>query len=456
MKWVSDSNMELLTDLYELTMAASYHARGMTGEATFDLFVRDLPPNRKFLVACGLEEALGYLEGVRFHDDALDYLESLHLFHEGFLSYLRDLRFRGEVRAVPEGEIVFPGEPLLSVTAPLIEAQVVETFLLNCMTFQTVIASKAARVGIACGARSFVDFSPRRDHGADAALKAARAAFIGGAAGTSNVLAGHLYGLPVSGTMAHSYVMAFEDETEAFRCFARDFPQSSVLVIDTFDVEEGARRAALVARELAPEGVRLRGVRIDSGELAPLARSVRKILDEAGLTEVKIVLSGDLDEHRIAELLEEDVPVDSFGVGTQLGTSADAPALGSVYKLVAQSGEPKMKLSAGKTTLPGRKQLYRFSSGDGHYVRDVIACEQEDPAGGRALLARVMAAGRRTSAPETLADLQARCRASLQRLPSRLLSLRDEVEAYDVGRSPALLELVRNMQARGRARGDGP
>jgi nicotinate phosphoribosyltransferase len=451
MNWVSDDNAALLTDLYELTMSASYHARGMNGSATFDLFARDLPPHRNFLVACGLEEALGYLERLHFNEEAISYLRSLDLFHEDFLGYLARLRFTGEVRAIREGEVVFPAEPLLSVTAPLIEAQIVETFLLNCVGFQTTIASKAARVTIASGGRPFLDMSPRRDHGADAALNAARAAYVGGASGTSNVLAGKIYGLPVQGTMAHSYVMAFADEEEAFRSFCLDFPRSAVLLIDTFDVEEGARRAARVARELQPRGVRIRGVRIDSGELAPLTRSVRKILDEAGLDEVRIVLSGDLDEYRIKTLLDEQVPVDSFGVGTQLGTSADAPVLGCVYKLVAEEGRPRIKLSAGKTTAPGRKQIYRVSSG-GRYVRDLIALEEETVREGEPLLQVVMANGRPTQPPASLSSLRERCRAALARLPERLCALRDSVRPYDVDNSSGLDELVRSTTARKRAR----
>jgi nicotinate phosphoribosyltransferase len=448
MNWVGDDNVALLTDLYELTMSASYYARGRTGEATFDLFARELPSNRNFLVACGLDEALGYLEDLCFNSDAIDYLRSLDLFEDDFLSYLGKLRFTGEVRAVPEGEIVFPGEPLVSVTAPLIEAQIVETFLLNCISFQTTIASKAARVSLACAGRPFLDMSPRRDHGADAALKAARAAYIGGASGTSNVLAGKVYGLPVQGTMAHSYVMAFESEEEAFRSFCLDFPTSAVLLIDTFDVEEGARRAVRVAKELAPQGVKLRGLRIDSGELAPLTRSVRKILDEGGLEDVSIVLSGDLDEYRIKMLfVDEDVPVDSFGVGTQLGTSADAPALGCVYKLVAGGGRPRIKLSAGKATVPGRKQLYRFMD-HGCYDFDLVAAEEEEVEGGRPLLECVMRAGRRETDGPLLGSVRERCADSLTRLPERLRTLEGEVAPYRVDLSPTLHELITTMSER--------
>jgi nicotinate phosphoribosyltransferase len=448
MSWVTGANASLLTDLYELTMAASYHTRGMERRACFDLFVRKLPKERNFLVAAGLEQALDYLEGLRFDDDAISYLASLDMFEPDFLERLSALTFTGNVCAVAEGEVVFAGEPIVRVSGPLIEAQIVETFLLNCITFQTMIASKAARVTISCGDRRFVDFSPRRDHGADAALKAARASYIAGASATSNVLAGKEYGIPVSGTMAHSYVMAFASEIEAFRAFARDFPDRAALLIDTFDVEEGARRAAQVAGELAADGIRIRGVRIDSGELGPLATSVRKILDEAGLQDVQIILSGDLDEHRIKRLLDDGAPVDSFGVGTQLGTSADAPYLGGVYKLVAEDSEPKIKLSTGKVTLPGVKQVHRFLDGD-VMDHDVVALEEEEVTGGRPLLAEVMREGRRTNSSDTLDACRRRCAQALGRLPERLRSL-DPSDPYRVEISSGLNELVERMRREGR------
>jgi nicotinate phosphoribosyltransferase len=361
---------------------------------------------------------------------------------------LRTLRFTGDVFAISEGEVFFKGEPVVRVTAPLIEAQIVETFLLNCITYQTMVASKAARVKIACRDRSFVDFSPRRDHGADAALKAARASFVAGANATSNVLAGKVYDIPVSGTMAHSYVMAFEDEIDAFRTFLRDFPDRAVLLIDTFDVEEGARRAVKVFKELEGEGVRPRGVRIDSGDLAQLARSVRKILDEAGLTQVPIMASGDLDEYRIKDLLDDDAPLHAFGVGTQLGTSGDAPSLGSVYKLVDDEQGPKIKLSTGKATLPGCKQVWRFEE-NGHFERDVIAQESEEIGGARPLLRKVMANGRRMRPPETLQALRDRCSDALERVPTELKSLEEKHE-YPVETSPQLRRLLERIQAQAR------
>lgn len=445
MTYVHRKNAGLLTDLYELTMAASYHARGLNPWATFDLFVRDLPQERNFLVACGLEEALDYLEDLSFDQASIEYLDSLGIFKSDFLHYLSRMTFSGEVCAIEEGEVVFAAEPIVRVSGPLIEAQIVETFLLNCITYQTMVASKAARIALACGEKRFVDFSPRRDHGADAALKAARASFAAGAAATSNVLAGRIYGIPVTGTMAHSYVMAFEGETEAFRAFARDFPDRAVLLIDTFDVEEGARRAAGVAKELESEGVRLVGVRIDSGDLAALSRSVRKILDEAGLEQVGIVLSGDLDEYRIRDLLQDNAPADSFGVGTRLGTSEDAPYLGTVYKLVVQDGLPKIKLSTGKVTLPGVKQVYRFEGG-GHYSRDVIGLEDEYVSG-RPLLKQAMVDGRRTSPPQSLEVIKERARVAMTLLPKSLRALEGAEERYPVQLSPKLGQLVAQIRA---------
>jgi nicotinate phosphoribosyltransferase len=434
----------LLTDLYELTMAAAYDAAGMEGEATFELFVRSLPKERSFLVACGLEGALDYLEGLRFTARDLDYLRTLDLFDERFLTRLGALRFSGEVWAMPEGRVAFSGEPLLVVRAPLLEAQLVETFLLNAITFPTLVASKAARVAIACAGRPFVDFSARRDHGPDAALLAARAAFVGGGAATATVEAGARWGIPLSGTMAHSYVMAVGDEEAAFRAFARQFRERTILLIDTYDTLEGARRAARVARELAAEGIHVRAVRLDSGDLAALALGVRRILDEAGCESVQIFASGDLDETRIAALLAKGAPIDGFGVGTRLGTGGDAPTLSTVYKLVEDAQGPKMKLSTGKATLPGRKQVFRESR-DGVLVRDVIALAGEQLAG-EPLLQPVMRGGRRLAPSEPLATAQERCRTDLARLPPSLRELAGQ-QSHPVELSPQLRALVEQLAA---------
>lgn len=437
---MNDANAALLTDLYELTMAASYFAQGMDDEATFELFVRRLPENRRFLVAAGLEDAIHYLEEFRFTRDDIAFLRSLGMFREPFLEFLGELRFTGDVWAMPEGEVFFPGEPTLRVTAPLIQAQIVETFLLNMLNFQSLIATKAARLALACGERQFVDFSPRRDHGPDAALKAARASYIGGAAATSNVLAGRAYGIPLSGTMAHSYVMSFEHETDAFRAFARDFPDRSILLIDTYDTVEGARRAVRIAKELESEGIRIQGVRLDSGDLRALAHEVRRVLDEGGCHETRIFASGDLDEYRIAELVANGAPVDAFGVGTQLGTSADAPALGGVYKLVEDASGPKMKHSDGKITWPGRKQVYRISEG-GMMARDVIALDSEHGHKGRPLLQQVVSEGRRVAQPEPIKAMRERCATRLGELPDGLRGIEGEFEPYPVVYSDTLTAL---------------
>src|SRR3990170_3307369 len=392
--FVTPGNMGLLVDLYELVMADSYLREGMNQNATFDLFVRSLPPRRSFLVSAGLEAALYYLEQLRVDDEQIAYLRGLRLFSDDFLAYLRHFRFSGEVWAIPEGEVFFPPEPVLEIIAPRIEAQLVETFLLNAVNYQVMVASKAARVVLAARRRSVVDFSPRRDHAADAALKAARAAYIAGCAGTSNVLAGMEYGLPVYGTMAHSYVMSFPDELSAFRAFARDFPHNAFLLIDTYDTVAGAHHAITVARELAERGQRLRGVRIDSGDHAALSKAVRALLDAAGLSDVQILLSGELDEFKIERLLADGAAADAFGVGTEMGTSGDAPSVGGVYKLVEDSQGPKVKLSTGKATLPAQKQVWRTIEPTGALADVLALVEEPAPAGAGPLLVKVMEGGR--------------------------------------------------------------
>ncbi len=414
--------MALLVDLYELVMADSYSRHDLNQPATFDLFVRDLPPHRSFLVSAGLESILYYLEHVSFNDALLTYLRSLNLFSEAFLASLRTFRFSGDVWAIPEGEIFFPPEPLVQLTAPRIEAQLVETFLLNALNFQVMVASKAARVVLAAGDRAVVDYSPRRDHAADAALKAARAAYLVGCAGTSNVLAGMEYGIPVYGTMAHSYVMSFPDELTAFRTLAQDFPENTTLLIDTYDTLQGAKHAIVVAEEMAARGQRLRAVRIDSGDLVAQSRQVRALLDAHGLHQVQIVLSGELDEYKIEDLLARGAAGDAFGVGTAMGTSDDAPTMGGIYKLVEDEHGPKMKLSTGKATLPGRKQVWRRRGSDG-MVHDVIALTDERPIpGAQALLVKVMEGGRTLSSTR-LEESRHRCRAGLAQLPGALREL---------------------------------
>ena len=430
---------ELLTDLYQLTMGASYLANGMTGTATFELFTRRMPPDRNFLMAAGAEDAADFLEQLAFDDDSVEYLRSLQIFPETFLAYLREMRFTGDVWAMREGEIFFTDEPIFRVTAPIIEAQFVETFLLNLIGFQSLIASKAARVTLACAGRPYSDFSPRRDHGPDAALLTARASYLGGADSTSNVQAGQYYGLRLSGTMAHSYVQSFEHEVDAFRTFLRDYPGGTTLLIDTYDTVEGAKRAVQAMEET---GIRARAVRIDSGDLLELSRDVRELLDSAGYEDVGIFVSGDLDEWRIEELVEANAPIDGFGVGTQLGTGGDSPSLGVIYKLVADEHGAKRKRSPGKATLPGVKQVYRQEVG-GEVARDVLALADETPPTGRPLLEPLMRNGRRVREREALTEARARAERSLATLPERLRSMRAAEEPYVVERSPGLEALLK-------------
>ncbi|HEY7611736.1 MAG TPA: nicotinate phosphoribosyltransferase [Gemmatimonadales bacterium] len=428
----------LFTDLYELTMAAAFFRESMREPATFSLFARRLPPSRAFLVAAGLEDALEYARDLHFTPDAIEYLRSLGRFEPDFLQYLASLRFTGEIRAVPEGTLLFPDEPLLEVTAPVIQAQLLESALLNACHVQSVLASKAARVVIAARGRDLAEFGMRRSHGTDAALAAARCAWITGFGSTSDVLAGRAYGIPVSGTMAHSFVTAFGDELEAFRAYARAFPDSATLLIDSYDTLDGARKAAIVAGELAAGGHALAGVRLDSGDLLALSREVRRILDEAGFPGVRIVASGGLDEHDIEALLAAGAPVDGFGVGTRLNVSADAPSLDLVYKLVRYGDRDVLKLSEGKETWVGAKALYR-SLDDGLMGGDVLALEEELPPvdSGESLLRIVMRDGELLRPHPALEEVRAWCKAQLAMLPAGLRRL-DRHEEYSVRPSEAL------------------
>jgi nicotinate phosphoribosyltransferase len=446
--WVTDDNMALLTDLYELTMADSYLRGKRNEEATFDLFVRHLPENRCFLVSAGLEEVILFLDRMRFTEDSIHYLRSLNLFSEDFLGYLKNFRFRGTVYAIPEGEIYFPNEPSIVVTAPRIEAQIVETFLLNTFNFQSLIASKAARVVLAADGSQVVDFSPRRDHGSDAAMKVARSSYIAGCVGTSNVLAGKQFGIPVYGTMAHSYVMSFKSEIESFREFVRDFPDNSVLLIDTYDVIEGARNAIIVGKEMARKGQKLRGVRIDSGDLARLSRKVRRMFDDAGLGYARIMLSGDLNEYRIKEIIQRGGSADVFGVGTDLGTSRDAPALGGIYKLVEDNLGPRMKLSKGKVTLPGKKSVFRILGRDGKFRKDIITEEggKPDSKNSYPLLVKVMERGSITYDLPSLPKIRERFLKNLEKLPDELKII-EEVHDYKVEISPSLKHIIRKIRS---------
>lgn len=438
----------LFTDLYELTMAASYVRERMQGEATFSLFVRRLPPRRSFLVAAGLEDVLRLLERFEFSEAAIRYLRSLGMFDVEFLDVLSDVRFTGTVRAVPEGTVLFGDEPILEVTAPILEAQLVETAVINFVHLQTVLASKAVRSVLAARGRAIVDFGLRRTHGIDAGLKAARCAFIAGAAMTSNVLAGCWEGIPPAGTMAHSYVTAFPSELEAFRAFARAFPRNTTLLIDTYDTVAGAHKAVIVAREMERQGARLAGVRLDSGDLVQLSLEVRRILDAAGLSSVRIFASGGLDEDEIARCLDAGAPIDAFGVGTRMNVSADAPYLDMAYKLVRYGRRDVLKLSPGKATWPGDKQVYRVRGSDGHFARDVLALRDEPAPDGSAepLLRTVMTGGRRVEEAPTLAAIREHCAQQVAALPETLRRLATD-DRYVVEPSSRLLALRRALEA---------
>ena len=426
--WIGDGTAALLTDLYELTMIDALLEEGLGEEAVFSLFVRRLPPRRNYLVACGLDVALAILERLRFSEPALAYLDSLGIFSARLLDWLRAFRFTGDVHAIAEGTPVFRDEPLLEVVAPLPEAQLVETVIMNQVHFQTVAASKAARIVTAARGRTVVDFGVRRMPGADAGVKIARAAYLAGVDSTSNLAAGQIFGIPVAGTMAHSYVQAHEDQLDAFRAFVRVHPRT-VLLVDTYDTVEGVRDVVRLARELGP-AFQVTAVRLDSGDLTELSRAARRILDGAELRSVGIFASGGLDEDAIARLVDAGAPITGFGVGTALGVSEDAPSLDMAYKLVAYAGRGRMKLSPGKALLPGRKQVFR-SEREGLAEGDVIACHDEDLPG-RALLTQVMRGGQRVGEPPELGDLRAWARAQRGTLPRRLLALAPADPPYPV------------------------
>ena len=431
----------LTTDLYQLTMLNAYYAHGMGETAVFELFVRKLPENRNFMMAAGLEQALAFLEHLRFTPEELEWIEASGKFSRGFVAHLERLRFTGDVHAQPEGTIFFPDEPVLRVTAPLPEAQLVETRLINLVHFETLVATKAARSVLAAPGKLLVDFGLRRAHGAEAGLLAARAAYIAGYSGTATVAAGERMGIPIFGTMAHSFVEAHDDEAAAFQRFAESTPQNVVLLIDTYDTEAAARKVVALAPRLAQRGIRVKGVRLDSGDLAALARSVRRILDEGGLTEATIFASGNIDECRIRDLLAAGAPIDGFGVGTSLVTSSDAPYLDAVYKLQEYAGKARRKRSTGKATWPGRKQVYRHYDRAGRFEHDVITVE-DDEREGEALLVPVMRKGRRLHAAESLAAIRERAAAQLAKLPERLRPLESAVTPYRVEFAPALRRLA--------------
>jgi nicotinate phosphoribosyltransferase len=434
--FLSENSLGIVTDLYQITMAAGYFDQHKQDIATFELSVRHLPKNRSYLLAAGLEQALHYLTHIKFSAEAIQYLRQSPVFNHvshKFFEYLKNFRFSGAVHAVPEGTVVFAEEPILRVTAPIIETQIVETYLLSAINFQTLIATKASRVVYAAKGREVIDFGTRRAHSPQAGVLAARSSFIGGCNGTSNVFAAYKLGIPAVGTIAHSWVMAFENEQDSFRKFHEIFPDNTILLIDTYDTLVGARHAALI-------GNKLKCVRIDSGDLLKLSREVRKILDAGGLQHVKIVASGDLNEERIDDLLRNGAPIDSFGVGTEMVTSKDAPALGGIYKLVERehNGEtiPMMKFSEDKLTYPCKKQVYRATDKNGNFMGDVIGLEGETIPG-IPLLTPVMKEGKICYDLPTIHEIQGAATDNLARLSEPFKRLKD-AKTYPVIKSKRL------------------
>jgi len=438
----------LLTDLYELTMAAGYLKTGFDARLTFELFVRSLPPRRNFLVAAGLDQALDFLEEVHFSTEDIEYLRAQPVFQrvgDEFFEYLSRFRFSGDVWAIPEGTVFFPGEPILRVTGPAIEAQIAETFLLSEINFQTMIASKAARIVHAAGGRPVIEFGSRRAHGMEAGVLAARAAVIGGCQGTSNVAAGKQFGIPVYGTQAHSWIMAHEDEEDAFAKFLDIFSDQAVLLVDTYDV-----RAAV--EKLIDMGRKPRGLRLDSGDIGADSIWARKRLNQAGWSDVIVFASGDLDEDSITELLAEGALIDGFGVGTALVNSSDSPTLGVIYKLVEaedQGGVRSVaKFSAAKVTYPGRKQVYRASDRQGRFSGDTIALVEERFPGSEALLTPVMNEGQRIVPRTDLREARSRCSEQVTRLPEALRGSNRGTVAYPVRHSQRLEDLMQDVRRR--------
>ncbi len=433
----------LLTDLYQLTMLSGYFRENMRERAVFEFFARRMPPHRHFLMAAGLEQAIEFLEGLSFSPEDLDWVHRSGFFDESFIEELRQLKFTGDVYAMPEGTVFFPDEPILRVEAPLPEAQLVESRLINILHFQTVIASKAVRCVLAAPDKMLVDFGMRRAHGGEAAVLAARASFLAGFTGTATVLANKLYGIPVFGTMAHSYVQAHAKERDAFLSFAAAQPQNVVLLIDTYDVKRAAEEVARIAPELKRHDIAIKAIRLDSGDLAADAKMVRKILDQGGLRDTEIFISSSLDEHVISEFLSSGAPMDGFGVGTRLDTSADAPYLDCAYKLQEYAGVARRKRSHGKATWPGRKQVFRQYDEAGQCCGDTVALDDEDLVG-KPLLVPVMRAGRRIGQAVTLDEARKRASSELQSLPEPLRQLDGRGE-YPVDITPKIRALASEL-----------
>ena len=439
----NSQNIALFTDLYELNMLQSYFEKGLTEKAVFSLFIRTLPAERNYFLACGLSDLLAILETMHFSDETIDYLESLKILSNKFLKSLRSLKFEGDVFAVPEGTPIFENEPIVEIVAPIGQAQFIETLVINQIHLQTLLASKATRVVEAAKGHKVVDFGARRMHGFDAAIKAARAFYIAGIYATSNVLAGKFYGIPIAGTMAHSYVQAFDREIDAFRAFSDTYPDS-ILLIDTYDTINGVENVIRLARELGQE-FRIRGVRLDSGDLVELAKQTRKCLDRAGLHSVQIIASGGLDEFKIADILEKNAPVDGFGVGTAMGVSSDVPALDIAYKLSSYDNEGRMKLSTGKETLPGQKQVFRIER-EGTAIGDIIGCYGENISG-RPLLSQVMKNGQRIAhkSPK-LEDIRNNAFQEIQKLPLRVRNINPTTHPFNITISDKLKQYKKEVK----------
>ena len=438
----------LTTDLYELNMVQAYLDRDENKEAVFEFFVRRLPERRGFLLAAGLDDALTYLETLRFSSTEIEWLKSTKRFRGNLIDYLAAFRFTGDVHAIPEGTVCFPNEPLIRITAPLPMAQIVETRLINILHFQTMIASKAARMVLAAPGKILSDFGLRTAHGAEAGLFSARASYIAGFSSAANVLAGERYGIPIVGTMAHSFVQVHDDEMTAFENFARSRPEGVILLIDTYDTEAGARKVVALAPKLQADGIAIRGVRIDSGDLTEMAKKVRGILDAGGLEEVIILVSGGINEDVLLKMAAAKAPIDGFGIGVNLDASIDAPSLDCAYKLQDYAGRPRRKLSEGKQTWPGRKQVWRAYDAQERMRGDVLSLES-DRHDGEALVVPVMRGGKRVAPVPTLAQIRERAKHDLARLPKPLRRLESGV-AYPVEISAKLKALAAEMDAKAR------
>ena len=437
---MNPSHSALLTDLYQFTMVQTYLEQQMDELAVFEFFVRRLPPSRHFLLTAGLDQVLDFLSQLRFTTQELSWLEGTGRFSSALLHYLETFQFTGDVDAMPEGTLFFAQEPVVRVVAPLPMGQLVETRIMNVLNFQIMVASKAVRSVLAAGGKPVIDFGLRRAHGAEAGLLAARASYLAGFAGTATVLAGMEYGIPLYGTMAHSFVQAHEDETAAFEHFARAHPDNTVLLIDTYDTERAAKRVVAMAPKLRGLGLPIKGVRLDSGDLAAHSRDVRRILDKGGLHDTEILASGNLDEYRVQDLVQCGAPIDTFAVGTAMTTSADAPSLDCAYKLQEYAGRPCRKRSEGKAMWPGRKQVYRRYTKTGRLDHDVVST-LDDRQEGEFLLSPVMKDGRRLAPPPSLNDIRKQVTAALSRLPEWMRGL-DHSAPYDVRISEALHALA--------------